>query len=113
MLNRSQEEVDYAFESFAEGCDAVVKKHRRDNFPSLPEVSVEVCPGRVYWKLVKAEAGHWSTVFAFVRKSDGAIFKPASWRAPFTKGPSAIRGYVNDPNNGLSSVTPYGVVYAK
>ena len=54
-----------------------------------------------------------ASVFGFVRKSDGAIFKAASWKAPFVKGPSAIRGYVNDPNNGLSSVTAYGVVYAK
>jgi len=112
MLNRSQEEIEYAFDTFVEGCDALVKKYRNEKFPTLPEVGIEVMPGRVYWKLVRVEDGHSNSVFGFVRKSDGAIFKSATWKAPFTKGPSAIRGYVNDPNNGLSSVTPYGVVYA-
>jgi hypothetical protein len=37
---------------------------------------------------------------------------PASWRAPFVKGPSAVRGYVTDSLNGMGSVTPYGIVYA-
>jgi len=113
MLNRSKEEIEYAFETFVEGCDALVKAYRAEHYPSLPDIGIEVYPGRVYWKLAKTENGSHTSVFAFVRKSDGAIFKPASWKAPFTKGPSAIRGYVNDPNNGLSSVTAYGVVYAR
>ncbi len=112
MLKRSKEEIELAFETFAEGCDKLVKNYREEHYPNLPENWVAVHPGRVYWKLVTEEDGR-ASVFGFVRKSDGAIFKAANWKAPFVKGPSAIRGYVNDPNNGLSSVTAYGVVYAK
>ena len=119
MLRRSQEEIEYAFETFAAGCDIIVKGYTREKFPTLPLEGVSIVPGRVYWKLVRGPVNvpqsgfsHCS-VFGFVRKSDGAIFKAASWKAPFVKGPSAIRGYVTDPNNGLSSITVYGVVYAK
>ena len=41
------------------------------------------------------------------------LLKPASWRAPFVKGPSAVRGYVTDSTNGMGSVTPYGIAYAR
>tara|TARA_Y100000296_G_C5169696_1_gene256618 strand:- start:388 stop:741 length:354 start_codon:yes stop_codon:yes gene_type:complete len=109
---RSYAEIEYAFESFVEGCNNLVRKHREENLPSLPPLRIEVSEGRVYWKLVRTENGRHSSAYAFVRKSDGAIFKPATWHAPFTKGPSAIRGYVNDSSNGLDSVTPYGTVYA-
>ena len=110
MLERSKEEIEYAFETFVDGVQDLVDHHMNTRFPTLPRVKIEIYPGRKYWKIVRVDNG--ASVFGFVRKSDGAIFKPASWKAPFVKGPSAIRGYVNDPNNGLSSVTPYGVVYA-
>jgi len=113
MLERSKEEIELAFESFAEKCDILLQDYREEHFPTLPDVRVVVYPGRIYWKLVKEEESSGASVFGFVRKSDGAIFKAATWKAPFVKGPSAVRGYVNDPNNGMSSVTPYGVVYAK
>ena len=111
MLKRSKEEVEYAFETFVDGVQEMLDEHMNTRFPNLPRVKIEVYPGRKYWKIVRVDNG--ASVFGFVRKSDGAIFKAASWKTPFVKGPSAIRGYVNDPNNGLSSVSPYGVVYAK
>ena len=111
MLERSKEEIEYAFETFTVGVQEMLDEHRSTHFASLPPVKIEVSPGHKYWKLVRVDNGR--SVFGFVRKSDGAILKAANWNAPFVKGPSAIRGYVTDPNNGLSSVTPYGVVYAK
>ena len=111
MLKRSQEEIEYAFETFIEGVQNLIDHHMHTRFPTLPPVKIEIWPGSKYWKIVRVDNG--VSVFGFVRKSDGAILKPASWRAPFVKGPSAIRGYVTDPNNGLSSITAYGVVYAK
>lgn len=110
-MNRSKEEIEYAFETFVEGVQKVVDEHYSSNqYLSPPTISAR--GGSKYWKVVRVEQ-NGESVFGFVRKEDGAILKAASWRAPFTKGPSAIRGYVTDPNNGLSSVTPYGVVYAR
>jgi hypothetical protein len=112
VMERSKEEIEFAFETFVVGVQKLVDKYQSENFPTLDRVEIEVNPGRKYWKVVRYN--HRSrTVFGFVRKSDGAILKASNWNAPFTKGPSAVRGYVNDSSNGLNSVTPYGVVYAR
>ena len=36
------------------------------------------------------------SIHCFVEKSTGDIFKPATWRAPFTKGKNCIRGNIYD-----------------
>ena len=46
MLKRSKEEIELAFETFAEGCDELVKNYRKANYPSLPENWITVYPGR-------------------------------------------------------------------
>ena len=100
-MNHSKEEIDYAFETFVEGIQSKLNEHYAQHLKNLSPPSVTVRGGSKY------------SVFGFVRKEDGAILKPASWRAPFVKGPSAVRGYVTDSTNGMGSVTPYGIVYAK
>ena len=111
-------EIEYAFETFVEGCQRLVDEHFAERFTNLTPPEIVVHPGRVYWKVVSQDAPDemgrgQSSVFGFVRKADGAIFKPATWKAPFTKGNTAVRGNVTDHANGLESVTPYGVVYAR
>lgn len=116
LAMRSPEEIEYAFEAFVEGVQIMVNEHFAKNYANLSPPEIAVHPGRIYWKVVKEdmqEYGVSCSVYGFVRKSDGAIFKAATYKAPYTKGNSAIRGYVNDGANGLKSVTPYGVVYAR
>lgn len=70
--------------------------------------------GRVYWKLVLENrndfGGHSSTVYGFIRKSDGAIFRPATWRKPETRTKKAIKGFVTEefPEDYF---TAFGVIY--
>ena len=115
-MNHSKEEIDYAFETFVEGIQNKLNEHYAQHLKNLTPPSVIVRGGSKYWKVVTGALngdGYCYSVFGFVRKEDGAILKPASWRAPFVKGPSAVRGYVTDSTNGMGSVTPYGIVYAK
>jgi len=113
-MERSREEIDYAFETFVAGLQTMLDNHyAEDEYLKAPEVVVN--GGSKYWKVIRRDKNSdhgGASVFGFVRKEDGAILKAANWSAPFVKGPSAVRGYVTDPNNGLSSVTIYGVVYA-
>ena len=110
-MNHSKEEIEYAFETFVEGVQQLVNEHYSDTqYLTAPKIVIR--GGSKYWKVVTDQDGNGYSVFGFVRKEDGAILKPASWRAPFVKGPSAVRGYVTDSLNGMGSVTPYGVVYA-
>ena len=110
-MNHSKEEIEYAFETFVEGVQQLVNEHYSDRlYLTAPKIAVR--GGSKYWKLVRREQ-HGDSVYGFVRKEDGAILKAASWSAPFVKGPSAVRGYVTDPQNGMSSVDWHGVGYAR
>ena len=107
-----------AFNYFVSEAQRIVSEYMDTHFPTLPKQHIEVNDnGRVYWKLTKVDVGggcnsHSRSVYAFVRKRDGAIFKPASWRAPYTKGKSAVRGYVTD-EWASSLITAHGVIYAR
>ena len=37
------------------------------------------------------------SIHCFVEKETGDIYKPATWRAPYTKGNNAVRGNIYDP----------------
>ena len=109
----TEEEIQYAFRSFVTKAGVLVEEYYDDQYPRLDKPLIDVMPGRTYWKIVKGSDENGWSVYGFVRKSDGAIFKAASWKQPFTKGPSAVRGYVTDMSNGMDSITPYGVKYAQ
>jgi len=109
----SEIEIEFAFDAFVAAVQQKVAAHFSENFPTLKPSTIEVQPGRSYWKIVKVD-GHngGQSVYGFVRKADGAILKAASWKAPNVKGPSAIRGYVMQ-DNAIDSCTPYGIIYAR
>tara|TARA_B100001287_G_C22637616_1_gene508408 strand:- start:234 stop:632 length:399 start_codon:yes stop_codon:yes gene_type:complete len=71
--------------------------------------------GRKYWKIIKVNrndfGGSSKSVYAFIRKSDGAVLRPATWSKPETRTKSAIRGHITD-EWAVDYFTPYGVVYA-
>jgi hypothetical protein len=72
--------------------------------------------GRVYWKLILEHqdsfGGVSQSVFGFIRRRDGAIFKAATWRKPETRTATAIRGYVTDEHAG-DYFTQHGVIYSE
>lgn len=121
--NYDQEDIAIAFDHFVASAQDIVDEYMETRFPRMPRPVVEIRPGKVYWKLVKVTKENGPNrpysdpisseyVYGFVRKSDGAIFKAASYKAPYTKGPSAIRGYVTD-EWATSTLTPHGVIYAR
>tara|TARA_R110000765_G_scaffold362295_1_gene452508 strand:- start:221 stop:607 length:387 start_codon:yes stop_codon:yes gene_type:complete len=121
--NYDQEDINMAFDHFVAQGQNIVSKYMEERFPMLPCPTVEVRPGSVYWKMVKVTpdnaldgldyvSSQKEYVYGFVRKSDGAIFKAASSKAPYTKGASAIRGYVTD-EWAASTLTAHGVIYAQ
>ena len=99
-------EIEFGLEQFVERANTLVSEYRKKNFPNLDREEITVKPGRAYWKLVKN-----MTVYGFVRKSDGAILKAASWRAPYVKGNNYVRGYVTDSDFGTHAATPWGIRY--
>ncbi len=85
LVKRTPEEIEYAFETFLEKVQAKINDHFINNYANLKAPTITVHPGRTYWKIVREEGeglGINCSVYGFVRKSDGAIFKAASWKAP-------------------------------
>ena len=53
------------------------------------------------------------SIHCFVEKSTGDIFKPATWRAPFTKGKNCIRGNIYDSSSFEKTDMHGGWLYAR
>ena len=115
MEERTKEEIEWYFGRFIKLIQNTI-----DNKEALAihrkEKSVRIQKGRVYWKIFVDEnttwLGHSTSIFGFVRRKDGAIFRAATFKAPETRTKSAVRGYVYDehPENYF---TEFGIVYAE
>ena len=60
--------------------------------------------------LVKDTRG---SIHCFVDKNTGNIYKPASWKAPYTKGNNAVRGNIYDEKCYEKTDVYGGWLYAK
>lgn len=88
-------------------------EHKKKNFPNLKPETFIVHPGRLFDKVVSVRHGeniapNSQYVYCFVRKSDGAIIKPASWKAPEPKKYERGNIYRINP---LEGTNVYGVDY--
>ena len=81
---------------------------------SRPPV-LAVQKGRVYYKLILENqndfGGNSASVYGFIRRKDGAIFRAATWKQPETRTKTAIRGHITD-EYCIDYFTAYGVTYA-
>ena len=111
LLPRLQKKVDARHDAMHKKYVVVGKSYLSESQPPL----LVMKPGRKYWKLVLENRGDFggssSTVYGFIRKHDGAIFRPATWRKPETRTKTAIRGYITDEFSE-DYFTAGGVVYA-
>ena len=53
------------------------------------------------------------SIHCFVDKTTGDIYKPAGWRAPYTKGNNAVRGNIYDASTFEKTDLHGGWLYAK
>jgi hypothetical protein len=93
------------FDLFVQFVQAVSNAYMDESFPRLPKPKIEVEEGSVYWRVVRVD--NQRSVYCFVRKVDGAIFKAATWKSPALK--PGLRGYINDYPNELLGA--YGIAY--
>ena len=103
-------------EAMVKFCEKLTEnvKPEVDRFNHMHSVTFGVGGGRKYIK-VESFQKNWQTdynddgtitktivggekgsIHCFVERTTGDIFKPATWRAPFTKGKNCIRGNIYD-----------------
>jgi len=111
LLPRLQQKVDEWYHRHCATPQVVGKSFLSEIKPPLLRKE----KGRIYWKLILESrtefGGNSSTVYGFIRREDGAIFRAATWRSPETRTQTAIRGYITDeyPEDYFTST---GVIYA-
>ena len=57
--------------------------------------------------------GEKGSIHCFVEKTTGDIFKPAGWKAPYTKGNNAVRGNIYDKSTFQKTDMHGGWLYAR
>ena len=91
-------------------------------------VKFEACGGRKYIKVkyfqtnsnTNYETGYTTlvedtkgSIHCFVEITTGDIYKPAGWRAPYTKGNNAVRGNIYDKSTFEKTDMHGGWLYAR
>ena len=119
-----------AIEKFCEKLTENVKP-QVDKFSDMHSVTFGVDGGVKYIK-VKSFQKNWNTdynddgtitktlvggekgsIHCFVEKSTGDIYKPATWKMPYTKGNNAVRGNIYDASSFEKTDLHGGWLYAK
>tara|TARA_Y100001963_G_scaffold55076_1_gene76995 strand:+ start:210 stop:629 length:420 start_codon:yes stop_codon:yes gene_type:complete len=105
-----------------ENCETYVA-----GFKHMKSVKFEACGGRKYIKVksfttrveVDYETGvetlveeKRGSIHCFVERTTGDIYKPAGWRAPYTKGKNAVRGNIYDSSTFEETDLHGGWLYA-
>ena len=119
-----------AIEKFCEKLTENVKP-QVDKFSHMHSVTFGVDGGVKYIK-VKQFQKNWNTdynddgtttktlvggekgsIHCFVEKTTGDIFKPATWKMPYTKGNNAVRGNIYDASSFEKTDLHGGWLYAR
>ena len=91
-----------AMEFFLEMVTENSNLHYKNRFSSLTPPTYTIKGGRKYDKVTTDRS-----VYCFVEKETGNVYKPAGWRAPYTKGNNPVRGNIYNVSS-YESADPYG-----
>lgn len=75
-------EVEFHMNEFLKECEEMLKEHYDEKYSNLQVPKIKVYPGSKYYKIAKVINSYQESVWFFVSKEDGLIWKPASWKAP-------------------------------
>ena len=97
-------ELNYneAMEFFLEMVTENSNLYYKTNFRSLTPPTYTIKGGRKYDKVTND-----NSVYCFVEKATGNVYKPAGWRAPYTKGNNPVRGNIFNVSS-YENADPYG-----
>jgi hypothetical protein len=75
-------EVEFHMNEFLKDCEEMLKEHYNEKLTNLKVPEIKVYPGSKYYKIAKKDSSLNESVWFFVSKEDGLIWKAASWKAP-------------------------------
>ena len=71
--------------------------------PNLTYEKITINKGRRFDKLVQG-----GSVYCFVEKSTGDVYKSQTWKQPYTKGKNCVRGSIYDISSYWDKELKYG-----
>jgi len=98
-------EVEFHMNDFLDQCVELLNDHYDSKFPNLPRPQVKVKAGGKYYKVYQDGGKYHKSVWFFVSKEDGSIWKAASWKAPARNFP---RGNILE-NKAKDVIGVYGL----
>ena len=90
----NKDDYSSALSKMVHRIDEKYGEYYKKTLTNLTYEPVEVKSGRRFDKLTQG-----GSVYCFVEKSTGHVYKPASWRAPYLKGNSPVRGSIYDTSS--------------
>ena len=78
-------------------------EYYKKTLPNLTYEGISVNKGRRFDKLVQG-----GSVYCFVEKSTGDVYKAQTWKQPYTKGNNCVRGSIYDTSTYWDKELKYG-----
>jgi hypothetical protein len=95
-MNNLIQKDDFHLNKFVDNINFLYYNYMDNSFPNNDRSYVEIKVCKKYIKLIQDHAA-----FAFINRSNGDIYKPATWRAPAKH----VRGNLFSLNNGMESIS--------
>ena len=99
----NKDDYSTALTKMIDRIDEQYGKYYSKTLTNLTYSPVEVKSGRRFDKLIQG-----GSVYCFVEKNTGNVYKPASWKAPYLKGMNSIRGSIYDKSTYWDKELKYG-----
>jgi len=87
----NKDDYSTALSKMVHRIDEKYGEYYKKTLTNLNYEPVKIKSGRRFDKLIQG-----GSVYCFVEKSTGNVYKPASWRAPYLKGNTPVRGSIYD-----------------
>ena len=78
-------------------------EYYKKNLTNLSYSPITINKGRRFDKLVQD-----NSVYCFVEKSTGDVYKAQTWKQPYTKGKNCVRGSIYDTSSYWDKELKYG-----
>ena len=99
----NKDEYSKAMSKFMGRIDEQYGEYYEKTLPSLTYEPIRVNKGRRFDKLIQG-----GSVYCFVEKSTGDVYKAQTWKQPYTKGNNCVRGSIYDTSTYWDKELKYG-----
>ena len=99
----SKDDYPTALSKMIDRIDEQYGKYYKKTLTNLSYSPITINKGRRFDKLVQD-----NSVYCFVEKATGNVYKSATWKQPYTKGKNCVRGNIYDVSTYWDKQLKYG-----